>query len=536
MGSAMSPEEEIAALRAQLAERDAIIAEQAAILNERDLRLAAAALEIEKMRMQLALLRRQQFGRSSEKLEGAAAQFELRLEALEEDFAAEEAEHESDGLARPASARRAAIGHRPLPAHLPRETIIHEPAVVCDCCARAKLVRLGENVTEVLETIPARLKVIRHVRPRYACRICERVFQAPAPDLPIEKGKPGPGLIAHIAVSKYCDGLPLYRQSGMLARQGVELDRATLADWIGHAAWWLAPLAELIAQHVMAQPVLWTDDTPIRVLAPGTGRSRLARFWCYAVDPRPYAGQGPPAVLYRYSPDRKGDRPRSHLAGFKGYLHADAYAGYGALYRQSGENEPKVTHVACLAHVRRKFFDVFEATKSPIAEEALIRIQALYAIEAEIGGVSADERRRIRHARARPLLEDLRTWCEVQRRRLSAKSALGKAFHYALSRGNALARYLEDGRLSIDNNLSERLLRGIAVTRKNYLFVGSDRGGERAAILYTLIESAKLNGLDPELYLTDVLRRLVLGHTAAHLDELLPWNIKLSGDLAARAA
>jgi len=534
----MSPEQEIAALRAALAERDAVIAEQAAILNERDRRLAAAALEIEKMRMQLALLRRQQFGRSSEKLDAAVTQFELRLEALEEDLAADEAEHVSRAPAKPVgAAKRPVTGHRPLPAHLPRETIVHEPAVVCDCCDRAKLVRLGENVTEVLETVPVRLKVIRHVRPRYACRICERVFQAPAPDLPITKGKPGPGLIAHIAVSKYCDGLPLYRQSGMLARQGVELDRATLADWIGHAAWWLAPLAELIAQHVMAQPVLWTDDTPIRVLAPGTGRSRLARFWCYAVDPRPYAGQGPPAVLYRYSPDRKGERPRSHLAGFNGYLHADAYAGYGALYRQSGENAPKVTHVACLAHVRRKFFDVFEATtKSPIAEEALIRIQALYAIEAEIGGRSADERRRIRHAQARPLLEDLRGWCEVQRRRLSAKSALGKAFGYALSRGDALARYLEDGRLSIDNNLSERLLRGIAVTRKNYLFVGSDRGGERAAILYTLIESAKLNGLDPELYLADVLRRLVLGHAVTRLADLLPWNIKLATELSARAA
>ena len=523
MESLPGPDDAIAALRAQLAERDAIIAEQAAALRERDIRLVAAALEIERFRAQLAALRRQHYGRSSEKLEAAADQLELHLEELEADFAEQDAASPAGPAAK---RRRPSTGHKPLPAHLPREVVVHEPANLCGCCERSQLARLGENVTEVLEKIPATLKVIRHVRPRYACRVCERIFQAPAPALPIERGKPGPGLLAHVAVSKYCDGLPLFRQSVILARQGVEIDRATLADWMGHVAWWLTPVAELIGRHVMAQPVLWTDDTPIRTLDPGAGRTRLSRLWCYASDPRPYAGPGPPAVLYRYSPDRRGERPRTHLAGFSGHLHADAYAGYDALYRPTGLTEaPRITHVACMAHARRKFFEVFDDTGSPIAEQALRRIGELYAIEAEINGRPAETRRDVRQARSKPLLDALRTWCEDQRRRLSRKTALGKAFGYALARGDALGRYLEDGRLSIDNNLAERLLRGVAVSRKNFLFLGSDAGGDRAAVIYTLVETAKMNGLDPEAYIATVLDRLAKGHMANRLAELLPWAI-----------
>ena len=264
--------------------------------------------------------------------------------------------------------------------------------------------------------------------------------------------------------------------------------------------------------------------TPIRTLAPGNGRTRVSRFWCYAVDPQPYSGPGHPAVFYRYSADRKGERPRGHLEGFSGYLHADAFAGYQALYRGSGNQPPRIIHVACMAHARRKIFEVFDATKSPIAEEALRRIQELYAIEAEIKGQPADQRREQRQKRSKPLLDALHDWMVAQRRRLSGKTPLGKAFQYALSRWDALARYLEDGRLSIDNNLAERLLRGIAVSRKNYLFLGSDRGGERAAAIYTLIESAKLNGLDPEAYLAALLDRMARGHPINRLDELLPWN------------
>jgi hypothetical protein len=283
----------------------------------------------------------------------------------------------------------------------------------------------------------------------------------------------------------------------------------------------------------MAQSVIWTDDTPIRTLAPGTGKTRLSRFWCYAIDPRPYQGPGHPAVLYRYSPDRKGERPRSHLDGFNGYLHADAFAGYQALYRGHGKNSPRITHVACMAHARRKLFEVFETTKSPIAEEALRRIQELYAIEADIKGRTADQRWMQRQTRSKPLLDAYHVRAIAQRRRLSGKTPLGKALQYGLSRWDALTRYIDDGRLSIDNNLAERLLRGIAVTRKNFLFLGSDSGGDRAAILYTVIETAKLTGLDPEAYLASVLDRLARGHPNNRLEELLPWNFTPSLALAA---
>ena len=499
--------EEIATLRRLLAERDAA--------------LATAAIEIEHLKLQLAMLRRARFGRSSEKLDAEIDQLELRLEDLEETEAARITAVETKTVRE--HRRRAPAVRKPLPVHLPREIVVHEPEIHCGCGDGRKLSRIGEDVTEVLEKIPARLKVIRHVRPKYACRCCERIFQAPSADLPIDKGKPGPGLIANIAVAKYCDGLPLYRQSAILAREGIDIDRTTMADWMGHLAWWLTPLYRLIGTQVMAGPVLHTDDTPIRRLAPGLGRTITARLWVYAVDPRTYHGQGPPAAFYRYSPDRKGERPRDHLAEFCGFLHADAYSGYEALYRPE-PGRSRITHVACWAHCRRKLFDVYEATRSPIAEEGLRRIQELFAIEAEINGGTAERRLAERQARSVRLLAALRTWYEDQRRRLSTKSALGKALQYALSRWDALVRYTTDGRLSIDNNLSERLLRGIAVTRKNFLFLGSDKGGERAAVIYTLIESAKLNGLDPEAYLAEVLDRMAKGHSINRLDELLPWN------------
>jgi hypothetical protein len=374
--------------------------------------------------------------------------------------------------------------------------------------------------------------VIRHVRPRYACRKCEAIFQAPAPDLPIERARPGPGLIAHVLVRKFCDGLPLYRQSVILAREGIEIGRATLADWLGHAAWWLTPLAVLIGQYVMSLPVIHTDDTTIKVLAPGHGKTRTGRFWVYAADPRIFAGIRPPAAFYRYSPDREGERPRAHLAGFSGFLHADAYAGYGVLYQSSDQAPPKVTHVACFAHARRKFFEVWEATKSPIAEEAVRRIAALYDIEGEIVGKTAEIRLAVRQERSRPLLEALHAWAIEQRHRVSGKTGLGKAFAYAFSRWDALVCFASDGRLSIDNNLSERLLRDVAVTRKNFLFVGNDHGGERAAVFYTLIETAKLNSLNPEAYIADIIQRMANGHPNRQLDALLSWNFNEAGTKA----
>ncbi len=484
LDSAALPDD-VETLRALLMERDAVLAERDAALAERDADLLSARLEIEKLKVQLAALRRERYGKSSERLAAEISQLEMLIGDLEEDAAEREtaaAEKEHRAKGKSDKPRKPAL-RRPLPEHLPRETVLHEPVLACHCgCTDPKrLTCLGEDVTEVLEKIPARLKVIRHVRPRYACRACEAMLQAPAPALPIEKGRPGPGLLAHVLVSKYLDGLPLYRLSGILAREGVEIERQTLADWVGHGAWWLRPVAAAIGTYAMAQGVIWTDDTPIRVLAPGRGKTRIGRFWVYAFDPRPWGSTGPPAALYCYSPDRKGERPREHLAGFAGWLHADAYAGYDALTAAKGSRPQRITHVACMAHARRRRFEVYESTKSPIAEEGLRRIGELYAIEAAINGQSPEQRRAARQAQSKPLLEALHDWMLQQRRRLSGKSTLGKALQYALNRWDALVRYIEDGWLSIDNNLAERLLKDIAVTRKNYLFVGSDAGGLRSS-------------------------------------------------------
>ena len=410
---------------------------------------------------------------------------------------------------------------------------MHDPASVCPGCGGTRFAKLGEDVTEVLEKIPARLKVIRHIRPKLSCRCCERIVQAPMPDLPIEKGRPGPGLVANIVVSKYLDGLPLYRQSAILAREGIEIERATLADWVGHAAWWVMPLAEQIGAHVMAAPIIHTDDTPIAVLAPGNGKTRTGRLWTYVVDERPWQGARAPAAYYRFSPDRRGERPRDHLAEFRGVIQADAFSGYEALARSAAERSangpigrgpPTLIHAACWAHARRKFYDVFESTKSPIAEEALKRIGELYKIEAEITGQPAEARLAARQNRAVLILDALREWLVAQRRRLSVKTTLAKAIQYALSRWQALTRFADDGRLAIDNNVAERALRGIAITRKNFLFLGSEAGGERAALLYTVLESAKLNGLDPQAWLADVIDRMATGHPNNRLAELLPWH------------
>jgi transposase len=523
MPEVANPVQEIAELRALLAEREAELAVARA-------ELTGARLRIEQYKAQLAKLRRVQFGRSSEKLDTQIEQLELMLEDLEEGEAvrtAPPARRAPDQRREPRQPVR-----RPLPDHLPREEIVHHPGSVCPGCGGTRFSKLGEDVTEVLEKIPARLKVIRHIRPKLSCRCCERIVQAPAPDLPIERGRPGPGLVANVVVSKYLDGLPLYRQSAILAREGIEIERATLADWVGHAAWWVKPLAELIGAHVMAAPIIHTDDTPIAVLAPGNGKTRTGRLWTYMVDQRPWQGGRAPAAYYRFSPDRRGERPRDHLAGFRGVIQADAFSGYQALTRPTSNpsakgstgRAPPLIHAACWAHARRKLYDVFESTRSPIAEEALKRIGELYRIEAEITGQPAETRLAARQNRAVVILDALRDWLVAQRRRLSSKNALAKAIQYALSRWDALTCYVGDGRLAIDNNAAERALRGIAITRKNFLFLGSEAGGERAALLYTVLESAKLNGLDPQTWLSDVIDRMATGHPSSRLAELLPWN------------
>ncbi|GGF51057.1 transposase [Aliidongia dinghuensis] len=526
---ALACQAELAAANSTLditkAERDAVTAERDAAAAE--LRAAKAAvlftrLEIEKLKMQLAKLRRMQFGQSSERLNRQIEQLELQLEELETVEAQVEAQAEASGQVstRP---ERMRPKRRPLPDHLPRQDILHEPADACTCSAcGAGMSKLGEDVTEVLDYVPGRFQVLRHVRPKYACQRCDRITQAPAPALPIPRGRPSAALLAHVLVAKYCDHLPLYRQSAIYARDGVDLDRSTLADWVGQAAWLLDPIVESIRAHVFAAEKIHGDDTPVPVLAPGTGKTKTGRLWVYVRDDRPFCGTAPPAAAFFYSPDRKGERPQEHLNGFTGFLQADAYAGYDALY-DPGRAEPgPIIEVACWAHCRRKYFDVWEATKSAVAKEALDRIAAVYAIEAEARGKPAAERVAVR-SKAAPLIDGFFEWGTATLSKLSAKSALAEAFRYTLKRRAALVRFLDDGRLEADNNRAENCLRGVALGRKNWTFAGSDAGGERAAAIYTIIETAKLNGIDPEAYLRDVLGGIADGHPISRIAVLMPW-------------
>ena len=474
---------------------------------------------IENLKLQLARLKRMKFGRSSEQLDAQIAQLEFSLEELEGNAGATPLLPTESTVPPTRQSTR-----KPLPDHLPREPHVHEPHTgVCSCpeCGGA-LRRLGEDVSEVLEYVPEHWKVLKHVRPKYACGDCQRIVQANAPSRPIERSYAGPGLLAHVLVAKYCDHLPFYRQSQIYARDGVDLDRATLADWGGAASALVDPLLGALEAYVMGAEKLHADDTPIPVLAPGTGKTKTGRLWTYGRDDRPAASTDPPAVLFRYSPDRKGERCRAHLEAFRGILQADAYGGFNGLYDR--EHEPLI-EAACWAHARRKFFDIHAATDSPLALEALQRIGALYAIEAAIRGRLPAERRAERQARAAPLLQDLHDWLHATvRREGSRKSDLAGAIGYTLSLWTALTRYAGDGRIEIDNNAAERELRVVALGRKNYLFAGSDAGGERAAAFYSLIGSAKLNGLNPEAYLREVFTRIA-EHPINRIAELLPWNL-----------
>ncbi len=473
---------------------------------------------IEHLKLQIARLKRMQFGRSSEKLNAQIEQLELIVEDLEE----EQARTEPEPIAQ-AKAHKQPPVRRPLPEHLPRETVRHEPEPGCPDCGNA-LKQIGEDVAEMLEYVPASFKVIRHVRPRLACRCCERIVQVPAPSRPIARGLAGPGLLAHVLVSKYTDHLPLYRQSGIYARQGIDLDRSTLADWVGSAARLLAPLEQALGRHVMAAEKLHADDTPVDVLQPGRGTTKTGRLWTYVRDDRPSGSADPPAMWLRYTPDRKGEHPVGHLKDFRGILQADGYAGFNRLYE---DRDKRIVEAACWAHVRRKFYDIEKADRSPIAAEAVRRIGALYEIEAGIRGKPPDERKAEREARAGPLLAEMKTWLESTLATLSSKGALAVAIRYALTRWVALTRYVDDGRIEIDNNAAERSIRDVALGRKNYLFAGSDAGGERAAAIYSLLGSAKLNGLDPEAYLRTVLERIA-DHPINRVDELLPWRISIA--------
>jgi transposase len=488
-------------------------------LFHKDEQLASRDEEIERLKLLIAKLRRMQFGRKSEKLDRQIEQLELRLDELEASRAQQLAVSTPDSMAATVVNPSAKRARQPLPAHLPRETrkILPQQKACPDCGGELK--PLGEDVSEILERVPEHFKVIRQVRPKLACACCDKIVQAQAVSRPIERGIAGPGLLAHVLVSKYCDHLPLYRQSEIYARDGVELDRSTMAEWVGGCTRLLEPLVEALRRHVMSAEKLHADDTPVPVLAPGNGKTKTGRLWTYVRDDRPWGDKTPPGVWFAYTPDRKGEHPQGHLREFTGTLQADAYAGYDAVYKGD-----RVKEAACMAHVRRPFYDLYEAHRSAVAKEALERIKALYAIEEEIRGRSAEERCEVRNARSRPLLESLKKWFEETLGKLSTKSDTTKAIRYALGHWDALMRFCDDGHLEIDNNAAERSLRAVVLGRKNYLFAGSDAGGERAAALYGLIGTAKLNGLNPEAYLREVLSRIA-DHPINRIEELLPWNL-----------
>ena len=495
--------EKTADLRTLLASREVEIFGFKAELRCRD-------LLIEKLKHQLAGLQRHQFGSRSESLD----QLELSLEEEEIARAAEapatiEADEPVEEKQQPK--------RKPLPDHLPRNETVLEVGDACASCG-GKLKRLGEDVTEELEYVPGRFIVNRIVRPRLTCACCERFIQVPLPSRPIERGRPGPGLLAHVLVSKYADHLPLYRQSQIFDREGLDLDRSTLADWVGKTTALLEPLADAIGRHVLSAEAIFADDTPISMLAPGTGKTQTARLWTYARDERPWGGQAPPAAWYRFSGDRKGQHPKDHLARYHGWMHADGYAGFEDLYRSGAIRE-----VACMAHVRRKFVDIHRSLGSPIAEEAIGRIAQLYAVEKEARGSPPDVRVGLRKAHAAPVFDNLEVWLAMQLTTISGKSPLAAAIRYALTRMERLRPYLDHGILELDNNPAERGIRAIALGRKNYLFVGSEAGGKAAAIAYTLIETAKLNAVDPHAWLAHTLARIP-DYKITKVEDLLPWK------------
>jgi transposase len=490
---------------------------------------------IAKLLAEISRLRRWRFGRSAEHIDATLVQLQLALDdlLLTANPPLPQAEavpvEESTQIASSPCVMRLPRVPRALPAHLPREIIVHAPSsCTCPDCGAA-MRKLGEDISEQLDFIPGTFKVIRHVRPKLSCGRCARVIQLPAPARPIERGMPAPGLLAQVIVAKYADHCPLYRQQSIYRRSGVDLDRATLADWVAGVSRLLEPLVDALGRYVLAAQKVHADDTPVPVLDPGRGQTKTARLWAYVRDDRPAGSRDPPAVWYRYSPDRKGLHPSAHLHKFCGILQADAYSGFAALY-QSG----RILEASCWAHARRKFYDLYVASRSPIAAEAIQRIGALYAIEREIRGKMPAERAAVRQERAGALLEQLHAWLSTTLRTVSAKSQLAAAIHYALVRWTELTRYRDDGRIEIDNNSAERSIRPIVLGRRNYLFAGSDAGGERAANLYSLINSALLNAMDPYLYLRHLLERIA-EHPINRIAALLPWNVAAINGLSEAA-
>jgi transposase len=511
----------------------AIIAEQMALRVQMEASVKAYEALVQALKVRIARLRRQKFGPSSEKIEREIEQLELALEALEVKMAGDDtrpdleetAEVEAAPTTVPAPRRR---GKPRISKDAPRERHVLDPGEACPECGGV-LRMLGEDASEILEFVAAKLKVVETVRLKKSCRRCERIVQNPAPTRPVPRGMAGPGLLAHILVAKYDDHLPLYRQGEIFARLGADIPRSTLIDWCGQTAAVLNPLVERIRANVFTSNRLHADDTPIRVLDPGQkarGKDRgvkEGRIWTYVRDDKSWCGDDPPAVAYYFSPDRKGEHPQRHLANFNGILQADAYAGFRALYKPGDDGRLRIFEAACWAHLRRDFHDVWKATGSEIARQALDRIGALYDVERQINGKSAELRLEVRRRESQPRAEAFHTWMVAQLDRIPGKGDLAKAMRYALSRWSSFTLFLENGQVAIDNNAAERAVKPVVIGRKNWMFAGSDAGGETLADAMTIIETAKMSGLNPEAYLAYVLAR-INDHPNLQLDELLPWN------------
>jgi transposase len=488
------------------------------------------------LKLQIEKLRREIYGQRSERSTRLLDQMELQLEELE--AAATEDELEAEKAAAKttnvAAFSRKRSSRKPFPEHLPRERVVVPGPTACACCGGARLSKLGEDITETLEVIPRQWKVIQHVREKFTCRDCERISQPPAPFHVIARGWAGPSLLAMLVFEKFGQHQPLNRQAERYAKEGVPLSLSTLADQVGACCTVLTPIFERIEAHVFAAARLHGDDTTVPVLA--RGKTDIARSWVYVRDDRPFGGPAPPAAVFYYSRDRGGAHPQAHLADYAGILQADAYGGYGKLYEANRLPGP-ITQAACWSHARRKFFVLADlaanaqrkaqgkaaAFVSPVALAAVRRIDALFDIERDINGQPAADRLAVRQQLSAPLVEELESWMRQERAKFSRHNDVAQAMDYMLKRWPAFTRLLHDGRICLTNNAAERALRGIALGRKAWLFAGSDRGGQRAAMMYSLIVSAKMNDIDPQAWLADALARIA-DHPAHKLDELLPWS------------
>jgi transposase len=504
-----------------------------AALIETHAKLLGAEALIEHLQLVIAKMKREMFGPRSERSQRLLDQLELELEELAAAKGEDEAKAETASIEVQSFVRRQAT-RRDFPEHLPRRRVVHPRPQSCACCGSSKLSKIGEDITETLDVVPRQWLVTEHVREKFSCRSCEKITQPPAPFHVIARGFAGPSLLAMILVDKYANHQPLNRQSDQLAREGIELSVSTMADHVGASTAVLMPLYELIKAHVFAAERIHGDDTTVPVLA--KVKTRTGRLWTYVRDDRPFGGGAPPAAAFFYSPDRGGSHPAQHLAGYAGILQADAYGGFTALYKPERAPGP-ITEAACWAHARRKLFELADiaskprsktqALISPIAFAAIEKFDAVFMMERSINGLSPAERLAVRRKDIASLVDDLIAWMKRERAKLSRHNDVAKAIDYMLKRIDAFTRFLEDGRICVTNNAAERALRGIALGRKAWLFAGSDRGGERAAIMFTLIQTAKLNDVDPQAWLADVLARIA-NHKITDLAALLPWNWRLA--------